>query len=136
MTTTGLQFITGGKKLYILVEPDTYQVKYQEPVSRAEGEKIPKRFSELEEIVAKNQTKIFVAKEPTESYGSFTILKPSGSNFSVVFYKIPKLYEALAEFFVETLNRQRRVPEHDARIAAQVITNTLKKHMGFEGEFK
>jgi len=136
MTPTGLQFITGGKKLYILVEPDTYQVKYQEPVSRAEGEKIPKRFSELEEIVAKNQTKIFIAKEPTESYGSFTILKPSGSNFSVIFYKIPKLYEALAEFFVETLNRQRRVPEHDAKVAAQVIVNTLKKHMGFEGQFK
>jgi len=136
MTPTGLQFITGGKKLYILVEPDTYQVKYQEPVSRAEGEKIPKRFSELDEIVAKNQTKIFIAKEPNESYGSFTILKPTGINFSVVFYKIPKLYEALSEFFVETLNRQRRVPEHDAKLAAHVIANTLKKHMGFEGEFK
>jgi len=136
MTPTGLQFITGGKKLYILVEPDTYQVKYQEPVSRAEGEKIPKRFAELDEIVAKNQTKIFIAKEPNESYGSFTILKPTGSNFSVVFYKIPKMYEALAEFFVETLNRQRRVPEHDAKLAAHVIINTLKKYMGFEGEYK
>jgi len=136
MTPTGLQFITGGKKLYILVEPDTYQVKYQEPVSRTEGERIPKRFSELDEIVAKNQTKIFIAKEPNESYGSFTILKPTGSNFSVVFYKIPKLYETIAEFFVETMNRQRRVPEHDAKLAAHVIVNTLKKHMGFEGEYK
>jgi len=27
LTETGLQFVTGGKKLYILVEPDTYQIK-------------------------------------------------------------------------------------------------------------
>ena len=136
MTTTGLQFITGGKKLYILVEPDTYQVKYQEPVSRTEGEKIPKRFSELEIITARNQTKIMIAKEPNESYGSFTILKPTGVNFAVVFYNRPDMYKALEEFFTETLNRQRRVPEHDAKLAAQVIADILKKHMGFEGEYK
>jgi hypothetical protein len=136
MTPTGLQFITGGKKLYILVEPDSYQIKYQEPVSRAEGEKIPKRFNELEIITAKNQTKIMIAKEPNESYGSFTILKPTGINFAVVFYNRPDMYNALTEFFTETLNRQRRVPEHDAKLAAQVVTNILKKHMGFEGEYK
>jgi len=136
MTPTGLQFITGGKKLYILVEPDSYQIKYQEPVSRSEGEKIPKRFSELEILTAKNQTKIMIAKEPNESYGSFTILKPTGVNFAVVFYNRPDMYKALAEFFTETFNRQRRVPEHDAKTAALVITNTLKKHMGFEGEFR
>jgi len=136
MTTTGLQFITGGKKLYILVEPDTYQIKYQEPVSRTEGEKIPKRFSELEIITARNQTKIMIAKEPNESYGSFTILKPTGINFAVVFYNRPDMYKALEEFFTETLNRQRRVPEHDAKLASQVIANILKKHMGFEGEYK
>jgi len=136
MTPTGLQFITGGKKLYILVEPDSYQIKYQEPVSRAEGEKIPKRFNELEIITAKNQTKIMIAKEPNESYGSFTILKPTGINFAVVFYNRPDMYNALVEFFTETLNRQRRVPEHDAKLAAQVVTNILKKHMGFEGEYR
>jgi len=136
LTETGLQFVTGGKKLYVLVEPDTYQIKYQEPVSRAEGEKIPKRFAELEIITAKNQSKIMIAKEPNESYGSFTILKPTGINFAVVFYQLPEVYKSLSDFFVESLNRQRKVPEHDAKAAAQVIINTLKKSMGFEGEFK
>ncbi|MCL1959055.1 MAG: zinc ribbon domain-containing protein [Spirochaetes bacterium] len=136
LTETGLQFITGGKKLYILVEPDTYQVKFQEPVSRAEGEKIPKRFSELEIITAKNQTKIMIAKEPNESFGSFTILRPTGINFAVVFYQSPDMYKSLAEFFVETLNRQRRVPEHDAKVAALKIIEILKKHMSFKGEYK
>jgi len=136
LTDTGLQFVTGGKKLHVLVEPDTYQLKYQEPVSRAENEKIPKRFNELETITAKNQTKIMISKEPVESYGSFTVLKPTGVNFAVVFYKRPDVYESLAEFFVETLNRQTNVPEHDARLVAQEITKILKKHMGFEGEYK
>jgi len=136
LTETGLQFVTGGKKLYILVEPDTYQIKFQEPVSRAEGEKIPKRFSELEIITAKNQTKIMIAKEPNESYGSFTILKPSGINFAVVFYQLPEIYKSLADFFVESLNRQRKVPEHDAKAAAHKVTEILKKYMSFEGEYK
>jgi len=136
LTETGLQFVTGGKKLYILVEPDTYQIKFQEPVSRTEGEKIPKRFSELEIITAKNQTKIMIAKEPNESYGSFTILKPTGINFAVVFYQLPQVYKSLADFFVESLNRQRKVPEHDAKIAGQKITEILKKYMSFEGEYK
>jgi RNA polymerase subunit RPABC4/transcription elongation factor Spt4 len=136
MTETGLQFVTGGKKLYVLVEPDTYQVKFQEPVSRADGERIPKRFNELEIFTAKNQTKIMIAKEPTESYGSFTILKPTGSNFAVVFYKMPDLYKTIAMFFAESLNRQRKVPEYDAKKAALIIADILKKHMSFEVEYK
>jgi hypothetical protein len=136
LTETGLQFVTGGKKLYILVEPDTYQVKFQEPVSRAEGEKIPKRFDELETIIAHNQSKIYIAKEPNESYGSFTILKPSGINFAIVFYETPEMYKALADFFIESLNRQRKIPEHDAKTAANKIVEVLKKHMSFEGQYK
>jgi len=135
-TAEGLQFITGGKKLYVLVEPDTYQIKFQEPVSRAEGEKIPKRFAELEIITARNQSKIMVAKEPNESYGSFTILKPTGINFSIVFYELPDVYDTLSAFFIDSLNRFRKVPESDAKAAAKVITATIKKFMSFEGEYK
>jgi len=135
-TADGLTFVTGGKKLYILVEPDTYQIKFQEPVSRAEGERIPKRFSELEIITARNQSKIMVAKEPNESYGSFTILKPMGVNFSIVFYDLPDVYETLSSFFVDSLNRFRKVPESDAKAAAKLIISSVKKSMSFEGQFK
>jgi len=135
-TADGLTFVTGGKKLYVLVEPDTYQIKFQEPVSRSEGEKIPKRFAELEIITARNQTKVMVAKEPNESYGSFTILKPTGINFSVVFYQTSEVGDALITFFTESLNRYRKVPEGDAKKAAQLIASTVKKTMGFEGEYK
>ena len=136
VTDTGLQFVTGGKKLYVLVEPDTYHQKPVEPVSRAEGERIPKRFNELDTIIAKNQSRIMVAKEPNESYGSFTILKPTGINFAVVFYQLPDLYESLANFFEKSLNIQRKVPQSDARKAAQQIASVLKKSMCFEGEYQ
>jgi hypothetical protein len=136
MTETGLQFITGGKKLFILIEPDTYHFKPVEPVSRAEGERIPKRFNELETIIAKNQSRIMVAKEPNETYGSFTILRPQGINFSIVFYQMPNVYDSLAAFFEDSFNRQRKIPQSDARKAAALVVSTLKKSMSFEGEFK
>jgi hypothetical protein len=135
LTETGLQFVTGGKKLYVLVENDTYDKKFMEPVSRAMGESIPKRFNELETIIAHNQTKIMVAKEPNELYGSFTIIKPTSINFSIVFYQLPDVYNSLASFFEETLNRQRKVPQFDAKKAAQLISTVVKKTMSPHGEF-
>jgi len=131
----GLQFVTGGKKLYVLLENDTYHHKPVEPYCRAEGEKIPKRFSELETIIAKNQSRIMIAKEPNESYGSFTILKPKGQNFAVVFYNLPDMFQTITDFFVNSLNRQRKVPESDAKKAAAQIVKTIEKYMSFEGEF-
>jgi hypothetical protein len=134
----GLQFVTGGKKLYILVEPDTYHNKPVEPVSRSKTdfEYIPKRFSELETIIAKNQTRIMVAKEPVETFGSFTVLEPRGINFSIVFYQLPDVFDSLAAFFKEILNRQRKVPESDAKKAAKLITDTIVKTMSAKGEFE
>jgi len=134
-TDTGLQFVTGGKKLYVLVENDTYDKKFIEPVSRSEGESIPKRFSEVETIIAHNQTRIMVSKEPNELYGSFTILNPTSINFSIVFYQLPQVYNYLASFFVEVLNRQRKVPQVDAKKAAQLIAATVQKTMSPIGEF-
>ena len=136
LTETGLQFITGGKKLYVLVEQDTYPLKYQEPVSRRDGERIPKRFNELEIITAKNQSKIMVAKEPNETFGSFTILKPQGQNFAVVLYQLPDVYNTIAGFFEDSLNKMRKIPQIDAKKAAELISKTVEKYMSFKGEFE
>jgi len=131
-TDAGLQFTTGGQKLYILVEPATYHVKHEAPVNRVEGEKIPKRFEELEIITASNQTKIMVSKEPDETLGSFTILKPKGINFAVIFYQLPDVFETLTNFFKESFNKQRKIPEHDAKKAAKLIVSTVEKYMSFK----
>jgi hypothetical protein len=135
LTETGLQFVTGGKKLYVLVENDTYDKKFIEPVSRPQGESIPKRSNEVEVLIAKNQTKIMVSKEPNELFGSFTILKPTSINYAVVFYQLPNVYHTIALFFEETLNRERKVPQMDAKKAAQLISDTVKKTMSPEGEY-
>jgi hypothetical protein len=132
----GLQFVTNGKKLYILVEPDIYHNKPVEPVSRSktDNEYIPKRFSELEIITSKNQTKIMVAKEPVETFGSFTVLEPTGINFSIIFYESPEIFDSLGAFFQKALNG-RKIPEGDAKRAAKLITDTIQKTMSAKSEF-
>jgi hypothetical protein len=134
---TGLFFQSSGKKLYILVEPATYSHKAIEPVFRSDsqGEMIPKRFSELETIIAKNQTKIMVAKEPNESMTSFTILKPTGGNFAFVFYNLPEIYENLANFFELSFNKELNIPNSDAKLASKLISNTVEKSMAFKSDF-
>ena len=136
--SNGLTFVTGGKKLYVLVEPDTYHNKPVEPVSRSKTdmEYIPQRFSELETLIAKNQTRIMVAKEPVETFGSFTILEPKGINFSIVFYELPEIFDTLKNFFQEVLNRQRKIPEADAKKAAKLITDTIINTMSSKGEYE
>jgi hypothetical protein len=131
----GLQFIAGGKKLHILVEPGTYPKKFIEPVSRDKGESIPKRWDELDTVTASNQTKVFVAKRPEEITGSFTILKPTSINFAVIFYQLDDVYETIASFFEKSLNRDRKIPGIDARKASKLITETVEKTMGNKGEY-
>ena len=135
LTATGLTFVTNGKKLYVLVEPSSYPMKYLEPVSRKEGEKIEKRFSELETVTTKNQTRIMIAKEPNETYGSFTIIKPTGINFARVLYNLDDVYDTLKELFEKSFNKEVGIPQSDAKIAATLITNTVSKQMSFQGEF-
>jgi hypothetical protein len=135
LTESGLLFQTNGKKLHILVEPASYPLKAMEPVHRNDKERIPKRFSELETITAKNQTRIMVSKEPIESFASFTVLKPTGINFSLVFYNVSSIYENLISFFEKSFNKELQIPQFDSRAAAKVVTGIVEKTMSFKGEF-
>ena len=123
----GLTFQTDGNKLFVLVEPPTYPRKYIEPVSRDSNEQIPHRFSELTIYTAKNQIKVMTSTEPIVTYGSFTILKPSGINFSLVFYNLPEVLESLEFFFGETLSKEANVPKIDAKYASKQVIEGLKK---------
>jgi hypothetical protein len=134
-TDVGLTFQTNGKKLHILVEPASYTHKAIEPYVRANEEQIPLRFNELEQITAKNQSKIMIAKKPMDSYSSFTILRPTGVNFALVFYRLPDLYETLTVFFEKTLNREAGIPQIDAHKAAKRISETVEETMNFKGDF-
>jgi len=127
LTEEGLTFQTDGNKLFVLVEPATYPQKFVEPFRRDTKHQIPQRFNELEIYTAKNQTKVMVSKEPIISYGSFTIMKPSGINFSLLFYANDEVMDTLGYFFTETLNREAGIPNSDARQAHKSILEGIKK---------
>ena len=123
---TGLTFQTDGNKLFVLVEPTNYAEKYVEPYVRKSAYQIPHRFNELKIFTAKNQTKVMVSKDPILSYGSFTILKPTGINFALLIYKTPDVFETMEYFFTETINKEAGVPKIDAKKAAAYVVEGIK----------
>jgi hypothetical protein len=127
LTEEGLTFQTDGNKLFILAEPASYAQKHLEPFRRTAKDQIPHRFSELEILTTRNQTKVMVSKIPQMTYGSFTILKPSGINFSFIFYNAPDVFETIGKFFSATLNKEASVPKTEAEKASQFVIAGLKK---------
>jgi hypothetical protein len=125
LSTEGLTFQSDGNKLFVLVEPATYQKKYIEPFRRDTHEKIPHRFAELDILTTKDQSRLMVSKEPIVTYGSFTILKPTGINFAFIFYKLPDLMASLERFFEKTLNQEARIPRSEAKKAGDLIIQGL-----------
>jgi hypothetical protein len=123
----GLLFQSDGAKLFVLVEPPSYPRKFEEPVSRNTAERIPLRFSELEIYTAKNQTKVMVSKLPVMAYSSFTVLRPTGVNFALVFYNLSDVLKSLGAFFAQTLNKEAGIPQIDAKKAAENVIMGLKK---------
>lgn len=134
-TEDGLTFQTSGKKLHILIEPASYSFKAVEPYVRQAEDQIPLRFSELNILTAKNQSKIMISKKPIESFGSFTILKPKGLNFSIVFFNVDGLFDSLGLFFEKTFNKEAGIPQADARKGSQQVVSTMKAHMDFKGDY-
>jgi hypothetical protein len=90
-------------------------------------EQIPHRFSELEILTTRNQTKVMVSKQPLMTYGSFTILKPTGINVSFLFYNQPDVFDTVAKFFATSLNKQAGVPKTEAVKASHLVIEGLKK---------
>jgi hypothetical protein len=127
LSDAGLTFQSDGNKLFVLVEPPTFPKKYIEPFRRDSNEKIPHRFSELEVYTAKDQSKILISLEPIYTYGSFTILKPTGINFSFIFYLRDDVLDSLGMFFERTLNEEAKIPKGDAKEATSSIIEGIKK---------
>ncbi len=117
----GITFQTNGKKLFVLVEPSSYNHKTIEPYCRAESFQIPLRFSEANIITARNQSKIIFNKEPQQAISAFTILRPEGINFAFIFFKQPGVFDSIELFFSKTLSAEAGIPQADAAKAAKAI---------------
>jgi hypothetical protein len=125
----GLTFQADGKKLYILVEPVNYDKKHTEPSYRDDVHKIPYRFKELEIFTTKRQDKVMVGKEPIISYGSFTILKTMGNNYSYIFFPDPQLERVMVKFFRDTMWKDANVPRSDAVKISKEIGEIFRDFM-------
>ncbi len=125
LSPEGLTFQTDGNKLFVLSEPMNYSRKHVEPFRRDKRHQMPHRFSELEIITARNQTRVMVSKEAVLTYSSFTIIKPSGINFAFIFYNLPDIFDSIAMFFERTLNQEAGVPKADAVKATKKIIDCL-----------
>jgi len=123
----GLTFQTNGKKLYVLVEPSSYNYKTVEPYCRSKEDQLPFRFSEANVITARNQAKIMFNKEPMQAISAFTVLKPEGMNFSFLFYSLPDVFESMNKFFAKTLNQEAGISQPDAVKAAKAISELCSK---------
>lgn len=127
LTQEGLTFQTDGNKLFVLAEPPSYAQKHEEPFRRSAKDQIPLRFSEAEILTTKNQTKVMVSKNPLMTYGSFTILQPTGQNVAFLFYNLPDVFASIEKFFTAALNKEATVPKNEAAKAAKLVVEGLKK---------
>jgi hypothetical protein len=132
LSKEGLTFQSDGNKLFILVEPATYPRKYIEPFRRDKEERIPHRFSEVDTLTTRDQAKVMVSKEPVMTYGSFTIMKPTGINYSFIFYARKDVLESMRLFFEKSINQETKIPKSDAKKAAGLIIQGLEKFGVFQ----
>lgn len=123
----GLTFQAEGRKLFALVEPANYPNKHTEPAYRSDHERIPYRQKELISYTTRRQDTVYVGKEPVVTYTSFTIVKPVGQDIAYIFYPSEDTRGAIMEFFRNSLWKQARVPQTDARKVTDIIEEVFKK---------
>ncbi len=127
LSQDGLNFQTNGKKLYLLVEPANYPNKSIEPVFRESGYQVPLRFNEANIITCKNMSHIMFNKKPYESLSSFTIIRPTGINFSFIFYVRDDVFASIELFFEKTLNQEAQIPLTDSKKIAKTFAKTCEE---------
>lgn len=125
----GIMFQADGRKLYVLFEPLNYSAKHVEPAYRDDSHRIPYRYKELEIFSTKRQEKVMIAKEPVETYSSFTIANETGLNTSYVVYKDESAYRTILGFFEQSLWKTLSNSRSDSKNACKILKDPLEKVM-------
>lgn len=124
-STDSLTFQSNGKKIYILVEPSSYNHKSQEPYVRPSKYQIPLRFNDLNIYTCKNQYKVMYNKEPQMMMTSFTVLKPTGHNFSLIVFQQDDIQKTLAKLFQSALHNESNVPMNDSKVISEDLAEMI-----------
>jgi hypothetical protein len=111
----GIMFQADGRKLFVLFEPLNYSAKHVEPAYRDESHRIPYRYKELEIYSTKRQEKLMIAKEPVETYTSFTIANETGLNTSYIVHKEESTARTILGFFEQSLWKTLSISRTDAK---------------------
>jgi len=122
VTEEGITFQADGRKIYVLVEPANFSNKHIEPAYRDAAHNVPYRFSEMEILTSGRQDKIMIGREPIMTYGSFTVLRTRGHNFSYVLYQSDDLVPTFKTFMEDSIWKDCRVPKHDSEKAASQVS--------------
>jgi hypothetical protein len=123
----GLTFQAQGTKVFILVEPKNYSQKHVEPAYRDDAHKIPYRFKELDTYTTRRDDKVFLGKEPVETYSSFTVVKGAGHDRSMIAYRDDDILDTVQSFFEDSLWKEAGVPKRDAAEVTKGIINQFKR---------
>ena len=125
----GIMFQADGRKLFVLFEPLNYSAKHVEPAYRDDSHRIPYRANELDVFTTKRQEKVMIAKEPVETYSSFTIANETGLNTSYVVYRDDSTSRTILGFFEQSLWKTLSNSHTDAKNACAIIAAPLDKVM-------
>jgi len=131
-----ITFQSDGKKIYILVEPTSYTLKAQEPYVRPQSYQIPMRFNELEIYTCRNQYKLMYSKEAQMVMTSFTVMKPTGSNFSFIIFPKDDIEQTITLLFQKAFNGQSNVPLSDAKKVAESLAQKIMKELSWPNKEK
>ena len=75
---------------------------------------------------------VYYGKDSVISYGSFTVMRPTGMNFSFIFYKLPDIFDSLKLFFEKTFNKEAGLPLNDAKKVAAAVAEKVKNSMSWD----
>jgi len=123
----GITFQADGRKIFMLFEPVSYSGKQTDPCFRDDRHKIPYRFKELDLYTTKRQDRVYLGKEPVETYTSFTVLNETGFNQSFIVYKDDTTPETIAKTFMLTLWKNLRISKIDSEAVAKMVEESVNK---------
>ena len=126
-TEEGILFQADGRKLYVLFEPLNYSAKHVEPAYRDDKHRIPYRQKELNVFVTKRQEKVMVAKEPVDTYTSFTVANDTGLNTSYIVYRDDSTVGTILAFFEQSLWKTLSISRTDAKAAVEILGESVPK---------
>lgn len=121
---SGLEIHGGGFRVYVVFEPPTYALRFQEPYLREEEERIPCRFDDLTVVELPAHDRILISKKIEMNPGSHSVSAPS-LEFFYYFPSGPQVVDHVCEFFSTILQKDFQI----RKTQADTVLESLRPHI-------